>query len=275
MVTPLIHTLPIQDCVFHTIQIQNAIGKAFANQFFRQVFIVFIKKRKLLRINQFQWIYGFPDFFLYDPVEICFGNLHGKLHIVRPRGIEVFQPKTISAFDLQKPLHCQEGICSHPGKQAPHIAAKIDQRSVSGSGMRGCIPGLVQPGNGILHQIGIGSVFLENLAHPLQNLGMQVSGTFSEVSWDAALDLLTVNQVPFVIHIQNQPYMSCNGQFFTHRRGQAYSTKLLGFTANGIFFTFYENTIELEGIDHPFTGKTYDQAALFRLLDVICFDQMP
>ena len=50
------------------------------------------------------------------------------------------------------------------------------------------------------------------------DLGMQISGTFSEIGRDAAFDLLTVNQVPFVIHIQNQPDMSGNCQLFTHRR---------------------------------------------------------
>ena len=104
---------------------------------------------------------------------------------------------------------------------------------------------------------------------------MQITGTFTKIGWNASLDLLTVHQMSLMIHIQNHPNMTCDCQLFAHRRRQTYCSKLLRFAPNGIFFAFHEHTVEFEGINHPLAGKPNDQAALFCLLDVIRFDQVP
>ena len=64
-------------------------------------------------------------------------------------------------------------------------------------------------------------------------------------------------------------------QLFAYGRGHYHCSQLLPVTANGIFLTFYENTIEFEGFQHPLTGKSNDQTALLCLLDMICCQQMP
>ena len=78
-----------------------------------------------------------------------------------------------------------------------------------------------------------------------------------------------------MIHVQHLPDMPRNGQLLPHRGRRDHRTQLLGLAADGVFLAFLEHAVELEGVDDPFPCQPYDQAALLRLLNVVCGDEMP
>ena len=103
---------------------------------------------------------------------------------------------------------------------------------------------------------------------------MQIPGALAKVGGDTALYLLTVYQVPLHIHIQHPPDMARDGELLPHGRRQHHGAQLLGFVAHGVFLVLLEYAVELKGIDYPLSRQAYDEAALFRLLDMVCFDQV-
>ena len=154
------------------------------------------------------------------------------------------------------------------------MAAQVQKLCIGRAGMGGGETGLLQPGNGVFHKVGIAGVLLQDTAHPLQDLGMQIAGTLAEIGRDTAPHLLAIDQVPLVIHLQHLPHMAGNGQLLPHRRRQHHRPQLLGLTADGIFLTFLEHAVEFKGMDHPLTGKAYHQTTLLRALDVILVNKV-
>ena len=104
---------------------------------------------------------------------------------------------------------------------------------------------------------------------------MQVAGTLAEIGGDAALHLLTVDQAALVVNIQHLPDMSRNGQLLPHGRRRTHRPQLLRLAADGVFLAFLKHTVELEGVDDPLPRQPHNQAALLRLLNVVCGDEMP
>ena len=104
---------------------------------------------------------------------------------------------------------------------------------------------------------------------------MQVAGALTEIGGDAALHLPAVDQAALVVYVQHLPDMPRNGQLLPHRGRRNHRTQLLGLAADGVFLAFLEHAVELEGVDDPFPCQPYNQAALLRLLDVVCGDEMP
>ena len=173
--------------------------------------VVNIKKGQFLGIDQLQRVEGFPDFLRQDTEESILIRLHGKLHKKRTGRVEVSQAKAVCALDLQKTFHGQKGIRPYPGEQTPHGAAQVDEGLFCRAGVGGGEAGLLQPGYGVFHQVGVAPLLLEHSAHPLEDFGMEVSGALAKVGGDAAAHLLAVYQMPLVIHIQHQPDMARDG----------------------------------------------------------------
>ena len=67
----------------HPFNVQHTVGEAFANQFFRDILVVFLENRVFLWIDEFQRVESDRRLLADNPIEFLFADFHGELHEVR------------------------------------------------------------------------------------------------------------------------------------------------------------------------------------------------
>ena len=124
------------------------------------------------------------------------------------------------------------------------------------------------------HQIWIAFLLVQYAVHPLQNAGVDVSGHVAEIGRNISFNQSTVNLPLFMIHLIHQPDPAGNGDFIPCRRRLYDGSQLFRAGAYRVFDVFLEDGVEFIIVYDSFTCKTHNQAPVFRLGDVVDFQQM-
>ena len=103
---------------------------------------------------------------------------------------------------------------------------------------------------------------------------MQVAGNVPEIGRDRALDRIAVDLTPLVVDLLHNPDAARDGDLVPHRGRLDDGAELLRIAADGVFLVLLEDRVELEAVDHALTGQSHDEAAVFRALELIGFQQM-
>ena len=117
-------------------------------------------------------------------------------------------------------------------------------------------------------------MFVERLAHALEHMRIDVSGTVAKVGRHTAFDLRGKDGVTLPVHFLDNPAVSGDSDALTGRWGIDNRAQLGRFAANGKFLVFLEHGVELKVVDDALAREAHDEPAALGDLDVVDLNEV-
>ena len=103
---------------------------------------------------------------------------------------------------------------------------------------------------------------------------MDVPGHVAEIGGDVPLDQGAVDLPPLVVHLLHHPDTARDGDFIPHGRRLDNGAQLLGAGPDRVLHVLLEHGVELVVVHNALPCKAHHQAAVFRAVDVVVFQQV-
>ena len=126
----------------------------------------------------------------------------------------------------------------------------------------------------VTHKVRIRGVFVERLAHALEYVCIDVTGTVAKVGRHPALDLRGKDGVALPVHFLDNPAVSGDGDALTGRWRIDDRAQLGRFAANGELFVFLEYGVELKVVNDALARETHDESAALGDLDMVDLNEV-
>ena len=117
-------------------------------------------------------------------------------------------------------------------------------------------------------------MLVESLAHALEYVCIDVTGTVAKVGRHPALDLRGKDGMTLPVHFFDNPAVSGDGDALTGRWRIDDRAQLGRLAANGELLVFLEHSVELKVVNDALARETHDEPTALGDLDVVDLDEV-